>query len=622
MSHDAPTPKWFWPVLAALACIEPATHAWITYSLPVGAVPTGMHTGDSGHHLVCMRIFETDFFSPFATCRAPHGPHYFGYFAPPLFLLYGVLGLLRRMLDADPFLFLGFANGAGGALYLLAAYRFLREAIPRLANRAFLLFALGGGLGGVLYVITGALGLHDTPHFEEYFRRYAHYELIEGPSLAPSLLIPRLYYTLPLSALLFGLAALFRAERTGSRRAALGAAVLLCAAAFVNIRLGPPACAIALAYLCCSARGAGRWRAQLAALAFVGIAVGGGCAWPLIRMSPAYVSNMKETVRMSMWLSPFLSAIVFHLFVIPRAVRRDVVALPMGLRILSCGILGYLAVFVLLYAGYQIYYGNLWRCLDVTVAVRMSDWALAGVVAGVAYGMLRGVDGAAHDTAWVTLWFLGFVAVAVSAFGQGWFMQFNPQRLMVFLGLPLAVLCAEGIALLAAERPRLAKAFMVTIVGCGVCSTLVAASCFQGPLGRVPGKGPFAYLHYESMPRNDADMLNLIEEGVVVTPPWSPILFGEIVALRPGLSVLGGAGAMNISDQAFRPLQEEVTAFFDAKTSEGDRRAFASKWCVDYIYCPEMCPVSADVLAQFRAAQWLRETAAEGGAVLFKVVAE
>ena len=626
MSQDASTPKWFWPVLIALASIEPATHVWIAYFPPGDAVPTGMHIGDSSHHLLCMRMFDTDFYSPFATCRAERGAHYFGYFAPPIFLLYGVLGLLRKALGIDAFLFLGFANGVGGALYLASAYRFLREAVPRLANRAFLLFALGGGLGGVLYLITGVLGWHAAPSFEEYFRRYAHYELIEGPHLSPVLLMPRLYYTLPMALALLGLAAVIRAERGGRKRDAGAAAALLAAATFLNLRIGPPAWAIAALYLVCRRQRGARQRAWLGCLMALAVAVGGAAAWRMICMSPTYSANLKGAIRMSMWLSPFASAVLFHFLTVPRAVRRDMAALPKVLYVGAWALLGYLGAFALLYLGYQAYYGNVWRCLDVMVAVRMSDWALLGAPAGAGYALWRSRSRTAFagesETGWVTLWLLSFLGIALSAFGQGWFMQFNPQRLMVFLGLPVAILSAKGLAQIAAARPRFAAALTAVIVACGVCSIAVGALCFQGPLGRVPGKGPFAYLHYETMTQTDAHMLDRLKEGVVVTPPWSPIAFGEIVALRPNVSVVGSVGAMNISDQLFGPLQDQVNAFFDAHTPDGVRRDFARQWCLDYVYCPEMCPVDKDVAAQLRGADWLQEVASENRAALFEVIAE
>ena len=37
------------------------------------------------------------------------------------------------------------------------------------------------------------------------------------------------------------------------------------------------------------------------------------------------------------------------------------------------------------------------------------------------------------------------MALAVSGFGQGWYMRFTPQRLMIFLGVPLSILAAQAL---------------------------------------------------------------------------------------------------------------------------------------------------------------------------------
>jgi len=66
-------------------------------------------------------------------------------------------------------------------------YRFLRELTPGQANLAFVLFTLGGGLGGVLFLGTGMLGLHSAGRFEALFAPFAHYELSQGKHLSPVL---------------------------------------------------------------------------------------------------------------------------------------------------------------------------------------------------------------------------------------------------------------------------------------------------------------------------------------------------------------------------------------------------------------------------------------------------
>ncbi len=643
-------PWWTVVVILSLAAVEPLTHAWIAYAPPPGTVPTGAHTGDSAHHLICMRMCETSFFSPFATCRSPVGRHSFALFAPPIFLLYGTLGVFRRLLDADAFLFLGTANGAGGALYLTAAWFFMREAAPKYCNRAFLLFALGGGLGGALYVATAAAGVQTTPEFEEYFRRYAHYELIEGPHLSPALLMPRLYYTLPMACAFAGLGFFVRAVRRSSARWAVLAAGLLCAATFINIRIGPMAWVIGALYVAClpvrQACEYGEYmgktpmllarrlildtpvreRTVYLVLSGAGVVFGAAPALYLLELSPAYTSNMLATVRMAMWLSPFVSATFFYWFLVPCETARALRGMPQPLRVPAFALAGYLMAFGVLYLGYQAYYGNIWHCLDVMVAIRMGDWALTGAFAGAVWAVAVRRPASTPITSnnaglhWPVLWLLLFLAVALSAFGQGWFMRFNPQRCMIMLGLPIALLAARRLERLALRRKVAADCATGLIIICGVCSTTVAATCFQGPLGYRPGEGPFAYLHYETMTPADKRALEHIEPGAtVVCPTWSPISFGDIVALRDGVSVVGGVGALNLAAQPFGALMTEIDRFFDPATSTAWRKSFVERWCVDYVYCPDTCPVDAGVVRQFRDTPWLELVYSEGDAFLFSV---
>ncbi len=296
-------------------------------------------------------------------------------------------------------------------------------------------------------------------------------------------------------------------------------------------------------------------------------------------------------------------------------------ALPKWPRRAAWSAVGYLGLFVLLYLGYQAYYGNVWRCADVVVAQRISDWALIGAVLALVVTWPSNATqvNAQSETSWIVLWFLLFLTIALSAFGQGWFIRLNPQRLMVFLGLPMAILAAKALERIGKSRLRVANTLMAAIVVCGMCSTVVGALFFQGPLGRQPGKGPFAYRHYELMTPADAELLNHLEGGTVLPPPWSPIAFGEIIAQRPGMAVLGGPGAMNISDQLFSHLQGEIGTFWKAETPNSVRRDFALDWELDYIFCPATCPVEPGILNQFRDAPWLREVIALDRAVLFKV---
>ena len=621
-------PAWVWAVTIMLSSIPPFTHFWIAHFPPEGTAPTGLHGGDSAVFIHCMRMFETGFFSPYANCKAARGTHSPGYFAAPFFWIYGAVGAIGRALHVDEFQTLGWANGLGGFAYLLAAYLFLREAFPKQANPAFLLFALGGGPGGILFMVTGALGLHGAPDFEAYFERYAHYQLFEGAGLMPVLLMTRLYYTLPLACCLVALALLLKGTEGASRRFIAAAAVLLFVATLINLRFGPMAWGVFVLYLAADGQRPLSTRARLAAVTAIPVLVAWALGGLMLRKNPAYVAGALATVRTNIWLSPFVAATIFHLTVVPQEVVRGVRRLPRFARTCACAAIGYLVAYLVLYCLYNAYYGNIWRCLDYNSALNISDWALLGAAIGAALGLgspARNVspcDENAVAHAWIALWLLGLLAVGISAFGHGWFLRLVPQRLIVFLPLPLAVAAARGIQRLHATRPYLARTLTVVMVTCGVCSIVVASACFQGPLGHRPGRGPFAWTHCELMSLADADALDCVDGGVVLTPvTWGPAM-GDVAAIRPNTSTVFGYGALNFTDERHTASFELLHAFFNDDTPEASRKKLVDDWCVDYVYCPDCHPVDEHVLAALRDTPWLSEVTRSGKAVLFRVVPE
>ncbi len=625
-------------VIVMLASVEPLTHLWVHHCPPEGTVPTGMHIGDSGHHLLSMRSFDNGFFSPFATCRAVHGDHYFGYFAVPIFLLYGVAGEIGRVLHLDEFLYLGLLNGLGGLLYLIAAYRLLRRISPRHGENAFLLFALGGGLGGVLYVATGLLGWHTHPRFEQDFLRFAWYELIEGQHLSPLLLMPRFYYTFPLALGLSALTALIDTDRAGGRVRWMLPCLLMMLATFINARLGPMLGFIAVLYLADASPRDLRTKIREAAALAVAVGAGGAAAWAVLRWHPVYTANVSQVTQQVIRLLPLLYATLFFWPGAWPALRKDLGELRPLLRYPACALGGYLLAYAALYAAYQAYYGNWLHGGDTIAAARVSDPALLGAVPGLAAAfLLRKKRRAAMpacgsgthcavpcwagyqeaSSAWLTLWLLAFLAAGLSANGGGALLRFSPERCIVLVGLPLSLLAARG---LAAMAPRRARFLYATLLVCGMLSLGVASLCFQGPLGATPGKGPFAYLHYELMTAHDAQLLEELPDGTVAVPLWSPIAFGEIVALKKGVRVLGGPGALNIGDQPFGRLESALARFFAADADDEFRREFVREWCVKHIYCPDTCPLEPAILEQLRALPWLREFARAGAGCLFEVL--
>lgn len=608
-------------LMVLLGLIPPLTHVWIVHFAPEGAVPTGLHTGDSGHHLVAMASFANGFHSPFATCLA-ESENDAAYFSVPIFLLYGVVGEIGRMTGLTPFLFLGIANGFGGALLLWSVYRFLRRIAPKDAALAFYLYALGGGLAGMVFLAAWLTGGVGAPGFEAWFMRFAQYELIEGQYLSPILLMPRLYYTLPMALGYAALTALVETDRCRCPGHLFFTCFLLFITACINVRVAPLFWGAGAAYLLLGSQNEGRYRAWLGASTFGVTALGGAIAIGVMSQHPSYTANVSSVARECALLLPLIYATIFFWPPLSLGLRNGISAQPRALRSVSLALLGYLAAYALIYLVHQIWFGNWWRGGDMGAAILASDWALLALLPGALLGWFwkaRGTTPGPIHLRWVAAWFLVLLAVSVSATGRGWLLQFAPQRCLVLLGVPMALLVAAGLRML----PKMAAhACLVLVIGGGVLSQAVAALYFQGPLGRTPGEGPFAYLHYEYMTEADARLLAQLPSGTVAVPPWSPIAFGEIVAHHGDYQVLGGPGAMNLGDQPFGPLQESVNRFFSAGASEAERRDFVTKWCVEFVYGPDTCPVDPAVLEGLRQLSWLEVVAEEGRGVVFRVKGE
>lgn len=625
MTRRRRTPWWVWALIVALGLIPLAQHVWVAAFPPEGTVHTGLHLLDTVFFLHAMRMVDTDFYSPYASCRSPWGSHDARFFPLTDNWLYWAVGKAGRLAGSTDFFTLGIANALGAMLFYASMYCFLCAAMRRGARLAFALYMLGGGLGGVLFIGAAALGLLQHPMFETYFLRYAKYELIEGAYLAPTLVAPRLYYTVSLAAGYTALALVIRGRRdsaAGAKRLALAAALFF-GGTLLNLRFGVVLCGVSLLFLASrlDRRSLG-WTVRAAAVTGLAAFAGAALASTLLARAPHLVATYTVIAREAMWLSPFLSAAFFYLFLVPVPAYCAAGRLPRWLRPLAFGAATYFLAYCVLYAGYQAYYGNLWRCLDVTVAIRMCDWALLAIPMGLAYGWwVRRSDEARYpaELNWVALWLALFVAVSISAVGQGWFLRFAPRRLMPFIGPPLAMLAAAWLTWWWARgRRRIVAGAVVTVLVFGVSSIAVASLYFQGSLGRYPGRGPFAGTYHAHMSVEDAAMLEQMDAGWVLAPPESAPSFGDIVTVTPGLPTVYGVGSLNYSDQPLLPMLDASKTFFTPGTEPAFRRDFLETWCVRYVLCPHAPPVDAEVVAALEAMPALRVVAAEGRARLFE----
>jgi len=583
--------------MALIASIEPLLHIWIEQFPPEGAVPTGLHVPDSAFFIHSMAMFDTGFYLPYATCQSEWGNQYIGFFSSTGYWLYGAVGQLGSLLGVGQFLWLGIANGIFGFVYLYVIWRFLQLAAPQVARLAFLLFAIGGGPGGLLYLATGVFGLHSHENFDRMFYPFAMYELFEGPNLSPALHMTRLYYTIPLALGLGGLTALIKGVQIGCSRHIGFSAFLIFVCTILHIRNGAFLTVAGLLFLWQQVETPTSFRIRSAATWILALVAGGAIYMAVILQHPTVTRNTFDTVRQSAWLVPLLLASMFYLIPIIVQLRNSTRELSRLAHCCAIAAMGYLIAFALCFAGYQIIQGNMPVYGNAAAASVVSDLALIGAVAGFAIGWRRSHTNSRSPQGWMVLWLLLFACGTISAFGQGWYLLFAPQRLMAVLGIPLCVVAALGLQSMFKSRAILARLHLMAIVGCGMLSIAVGALFIQGPLGHEPGEGPYASFHVQWMTDDDEALIEFLganSGNALVQPP-----FGDIVAAR-GSAVMYGLPSIQ-SDQLAVPLEADVRRFFALDTEADFRAAFLKKYCIPYVYCPDTFPADPALIKQFDA---------------------
>lgn len=598
-------------------------HFIVPRAAPEGMTHSGLHTVDTYMFVQAMANLERGFHSPYALCSDPHAPDSVRYYALPHAWFYGALGMLARLIGADPFLFLGFAQGAALAFYLWAALRFYLTALSGSGPLAFLFFSVAGGLGGIAFVLSGFLGLHGHPDFPAHFLRFAFYELIEGQRFHPWLLAARLYYTVPLGLGLMGLAALVRAASAGEQRLPWHAVAALALGAWLNFRVGPMLWAGGMLYLAC-ARGVPPASRRALALRYTApSAAGVAAALAMLQLNPGLPASVAGIADRAMWFSPFLIAAFWSLLAAPIALRRALPAAPWPMRALGFALSGFLLAFAALYLAYQLYYGNLLRGADATVAIRMSDWAALGAAPGALAALWPRRPPMEEDArmSWLAIWFLGAAALSIAAFGQGAFLLLSPERFMVVITLPLAALAGESMWRLRRRRPMAARAITGLAIGSGALSIVLAWGWFHGPLGAGTVRQQFPWTDYSYISKNDARMLDAVSGGVVLAPADGWPLLGDVAALRPGVRTVYGLGTLDFSSEHAPTLREAVRKFYGPETPNEVRWEQIEAWCADYVLVPEADPpVSAETRAALHAHPGLEVAAEAGGAALFRVM--
>jgi len=597
------TPWWVFGIMAAIAAIDPALHVWIEHFPPEGAVPTGLHVPDSAFFVHSLAMFDTGFYMPYATCQSEWGDHHIGFFASTGYWLYGAVGQFGSLLGAGHFLWLGIANGIFGFIYLYVTWRFLLVAVPQAARLAFLLFALGGGPGGVLYLVAGALGLHGHEDFDRLFYPFAMYELFEGPNLSPALHMTRLYYTIPLALGVGGLTALIKGAAIGCPRHIGFSAFLILVCTVLHVRNGVFLSVAGLLFLWQQSDTPIPFRVRSAFTWVAAVLIGAGIYMAVILTHPTVTQNTFDTVRQSAWFVPLLLASIFYLVPAVVYMRKAMSGFDAFARGGVSAAIGYLTAFTFCFAAYQVIQGNMPQYGNAAAAQVVSDFALMGAVVGLIIVVRRPLSVAHSPQGWVALWLLLFMCGTISAFGKGWYLLFAPQRLMAVLGIPLSIVTALGLQSMFKERSMVARFHLVAAVSCGVISIMVGSLFVQGSLGHDLGEGPYASFRLHWMSGHDDKLTQRIgaNSGWTLAPPP----YGDVVAARTGSAVVYGLPSIQ-ADQMAVPLEADVRRFFASNTEEDFRTSFLEKYCVGFVYCPDTDPVDSVVLDQFDA--WDRLT--------------
>lgn len=613
MTNSARTPWYVWAIAALLAASPVAVHYGLDAIDNERAVFSGLSTADSAIFLAAMEMPANGFYSPYATCESAWGDHSARFLAAPLHVLYFIAGAVGRALNLDPFLWLGWLNGAGMAVYLIAVYRFLRNATPGYANAAFVLFTLSGGIGGfVLFgsVVTNAIS-------DELVFRTAVYEVVEGAFLFAPSHAHRLYYTLALACGFGFLSAWLTARRIGCSRHAVFAGMLLFACGLLQPRLGFFFWSAGCCWLLIDASTSLRRRMHESVAMLIPIAAVACIYLAWTQWSPTFYSNASALVRETIWPVPLFCAAGLHLLLAGWMIHTRRNELSTVARIAVYAAAGYLVVFLPLYAAYKLWYGNFWSGGESAAAAAVSDVALLGLLAGVVVAARMGKTGKRDTFAEepFLLWGIGALIVGLSAWGQGWFMDFAPQRLMLVLGVPVCVAAAMGLARLKESRSGFSGACWVVLLVLGVTSLGANVLFVQGAVERSPGGAPFAEWRRSIIAPADAQLLEALSGGTVLTP----LPFADVVARNADNAVLGGTGATDLSDVLSFELQPAINRFFGRYMAPEERLGFLERWCVEWIVVPTSWPVADSTLHELDTLTGLTRAAEFGQGVIYRV---
>jgi hypothetical protein len=182
-------------------------------------------------------------------------------------------------------------------------------------------------------------------------------------------------------------------------------------------------------------------------------------------------------------------------------------------------------------------------------------------------------------------------------------MRLAPERFLVLLGLPLALLAAQT---LESWRPKARGAFLAGALACGVLS-MAGWAYVNGPWpGVFRDGGPFPHVRYGLMTESDFTAMKLLPPGRVAVLSAPELRVADMAAVRGGVSVLHGIGTMNISDRLYSETALAEAVLLKAEDEIAMARVVRD-FAVDFLLVSGTAPPpdAGALCARLDALRWL-----------------
>ncbi|MFM1919815.1 MAG: hypothetical protein RLZZ303_1449, partial [Candidatus Hydrogenedentota bacterium] len=191
-------------------------------------------------------------------------------------------------------------------------------------------------------------------------------------------------------------------------------------------------------------------------------------------------------------------------------------------------------------------------------------------------------------------------------------LQFGPQRMQVFLWLPICMLAAAGAMRLAGPLRRLAWTVWLTA---GLSSMLVILVVFQAGMGRTNAEGAFDIINVQWIQPQDREALEHARGGRLLAKP----LLGDAAVHLSEARAPFAVGAFNLTDVPYSQLHREAEHFFSGAATPEEQDALLQRWCIEYVLVSDLRPIAPEGRAALRQRPYLKLVYDKGGTELYRV---